>query len=423
MLKEGSPSHLPPHAFPLGSLSLEQTKVFLSLKGTKYPTILAGFRDPGPSNAQIPVLSKLKEDANICVVCDSRGEENFRAANLGFHQLRDTGNILLCVSELAGDTDAIFTSKSDHSGVELTIMANALQNEPQSSVLRPQIVELEDYPGCIARWHYDYLNIPRWIQPDFICATSEWGKKKELESLPSNFNPNNIIVTGQPNNDRLAFENIEGTKTTVKQKLQLGSGPIIVHMGTLPSSDTVNTLRPLVEILQKPGFEDATLIFRPHPRDIDGLPEYKALYEPLKERALLGTNDRMVPILEMSQGQISDALAMTATVLINHGSTTGVDAVYRGIPTINTFIYDPPKSQEEILEGYPLPVVEDKASPLATTPAELSTILDQLLHDSTYQNQLRMRMNRWKVDGHATKRVAEVILTLAKERHTHRLIK
>ncbi|MFA5933587.1 MAG: hypothetical protein WCV81_05710 [Microgenomates group bacterium] len=413
---------LPTRAFPLGNLALEQTKFFWSLKDRQYPWILAGFRDPGPANAQLPILAKLKESANICVVCDSKGQENLEAGQLGFFQDSNNVNKLLSVSFLVDNANVIFTSKSADSGIELALMANAKWNHLQETALRPQIVELEDYPGCIARWHYDNFNAPRWIRPDYIYAVSEWGKKKELESLPKDFNPERIIVTGHPNDDRLASENIEEIQANVRKKLQLGSRPIVIHMGTLPSSDTVNTLHPLVDILQKPSFEEAAFIFRPHPRDVESIAEYEAIYHPIKNRTTLGTNDMMVPILGLSKDKITDALGMSATVLINHGSTTGVDAVYRGIPTINTFIYNPPQSHDEVLQGYPLPVVEDGASPLVTTPEELSNILDSLLHDAEYQDKLRTNMARWKVDGHATERVAQLVLNLAREHQANRLI-
>lgn len=406
---------LPTHAFPLGNPSLEQTKFFWSRKGNQYPTIVACFRDPGPANATLPVLAKLQESANICVVCDGRGQENLEAAQLRFFQDPDIPNVLLSISDLTTLADVLLTTKSSDSGVELSLMANAQWSRLQQTVLRPQIVELEDYPGCIARWHYGDKNIPRWIQPDKILAVSEWGKRKELEFLPQDFDPKRITITGHPNDDRLAFENVAKVRAGVREKLQLGDRPLIVHMGTLPSSDTVNTLKPLVNILQKPEFNDTFLIFRPHPRDVGTLAEYETIYSPIKNRTLLGTNDIMVPILDLSTDKITDALGMTATVLINHGSTTGVDAVYRGIPTINTFIYNPPQNKEEILKGYPLPVVEDEASPLATTSEELNQILGQLLHNQTYQNQLRTNMARWKVDGHAADRVAELVLNLAIE--------
>lgn len=406
---------LPEHAFPLKSLELEQTKIFLSTKwDPRRPMIVSGFRNPGAAIAQRPVLEKLVYGANLCVFADSKGQQVLERAGLDLRQALIEKSALLAISASLPMADAILTGLSDNPGTELTLMANSQYDRLSGLAHRAQVVSLEDYPGSNANWLYRNLNTPYWIIPDYLCVVSEWAKQKELEYLPEWFDPDKVIVTGQPSYDRLAYEDRAGIRQEVRNKLGIGQNEVfLTYMGTVsegdPIGETVRTLQVLVPTLQKIAPADYRLALRCHPRDTTSPAAYNEIIAPIAEKRVDTT------------GFTTDQIGIASDIVVSNGSTTGIDAVLRGTPSVNIFVspnlyfVQSPTSHKEVLSAIPLPTIEDGASPMAINARELEEILGGLLYNPAYRASLQARMDRWKVDGHATDRVTDLVFKIANE--------
>ncbi|MDO8429454.1 MAG: hypothetical protein Q7S88_02385 [Candidatus Daviesbacteria bacterium] len=402
------------HAFPLQNLELEQTKIYWSRQeGAKLPTVITGFRDPGGANAHLPVIARLLDKANVCVLTDSRGQQQLEQSGLDLRRDKFEGSALLAASQALTLADVVLTGLSDNLGTELLLMANSQWDNLNGVVQRPLIIGLEDYPGANARWYFGNKKVPSWIVPDYLCVVNEWSKDEELKFLPQGFDPERVVITGQPSFDRLAKEDRVKIRRDVRQKLEIGESDIFVtYMGTVttgdPIGETAKTLQTLVPILKSVD-PKIRLALRAHPRDMTDPEVYNQAFRPMKDMRVDTT------------GLTTDQVGIASDLVISNGSTTGVDAVYRGIPSVNVFLApnnyfsQQPQSHQEVLDKFPLPTVEDGASPLAINSQELGNILDKIFNEQSYVTKLKQKMAGWKVDGRATDRVTDLVLNIANE--------
>lgn len=91
-------------------------------------------------------------------------------------------------------------------------------------------------------------------------------------------------------------------------------------------------------------------------------------------------------------------------------STTGLEAVQRGIPSIHILVRDI-LAKSESGENVPTPPpVLDGSSLAVYQPQEIASVLKKGLLP---RESLREKMSKWQVDGHATDRVVNLVLKIA----------
>lgn len=390
---EGIPQELPIDKFPLQNYELERTDLLWRIgAGNKRTRILVGLRDPGEANALLPVLNKLtQEPCDMFVMADSLGKKMVENAALGFTRSRSFDPLLRIVSIKA---DIMLTGFSGMPGTELALTANARQSGIP-------VVWIEDYPGGILPYYR--LNKPHptnpAVIPDYIFVVNEWAKEEELKYIPG-FNPSKIIVTGQPAFDSIAVEDRQGTRARVREALKMGSGEsLIVYMG-IPTIASAEALEILVKGINDLGLRNFRLVNRRHPRDTTPNETYDQI------------TDSVRPCIVDTTGFTTDKVGMAADLVITTYSTTGIEAVQRGVPSIHILIKDI-LAKSESGENVPIPPpVLDGSSLAVYKPEEMADVLNQALLQPDF---LRQKMSKWKVDGHATDRVVDLILKIARE--------
>lgn len=377
---------------------MQPLKKLTSWTGEGFPVILFIEQiDTGERNNLLPVINALRNKANLIVIANEKTAEALTGCPLVFksQNINDLGTELKGIIPLI---DLVFTGR-------------VVVKQNQRELIRlirhynlPTIV-LEDYPGSAIKW-LCMQDRPFWFIPDMIAVASYWAKKKTQQSLPGSFASTRIVVTGLPASDRLLNEDLTKVRFRVRKALGIREGVLfIVYMGTASTggkpSLVEKTLKALTQILPKITGGRFAISFRPHPRDKTDRQVYKRIYQPILNQMVITTNFS------------SDEIGMAADIIISNGSTTGIDAVYRGIFSLNVFIFNPPQGWREVLKAFALPTVESGASPLVTTPKQLEVSLKKILSDNTYRQKLKKKMFYWKVDGKASQRVVEQMLKLA----------
>lgn len=400
---------LPERAFPMRNPELERTKVFWHRKGEAFPTLLTGFRDPGSTGVHLPVIKRLLDEMNICIFTDSNGQRLLEQSGLGF-EAQDVGDsAILAISQAVDLADVILTGVSTDPGIETALLANARWDKLNNPGQRPTVIGIEDYPGALAWNLYSQRQIPGWVQPDYLCVANAWAKQNELKHLPEGLSEDKIIVTGQPSLDRLTQEDVAKVRKQIRKKLNISDDQtLIVYMGTDIAGETNQTLEFLIEVLERTAPSNYRLALRTHPKDPTTSETYDHTFESVKEKRVV--------TLDLT----TDQVGMVADLVITNGSSTGMDAIYRGIPSVNVMISDPPKTYEDTLKSFPMPMTEDGAIPLAVTPQDLQKILSKIFSDPPRVSELRKKMANWKVDGYASERVANFVLEIAKEHRSKR---
>lgn len=386
---------LPEHALPLQNLELERTDLFVREgKGEIRARILMGMRDPGEAAVLVPVLEQLKDKpVDIFMWTDSRAKEKFKSSNLGFKELPPS-NPLISMSAIKGDL--VVAGVSMNPGSEFALTENAHYDGVP-------VVWISDYVmGSVFARNKDVVKSNPRVLPDYLLVANEWVREQELKNLPVGFNPDRVIVTGQPAFDRLASEDREGTRSRVRDDLGISEHEkLVTYIGAIGEVST-QSLRILAEGLVGSGFEDYKLAIRRHPRDHVAMEDYLEIVRKARigER-LIDTSDKTI-----------DEAVLSSDLVVNTLSTTGMESVYRGIPVLHVWIEDFIKKSE--LEGAALlpPIVEDGTSPAIFNEAQSCDVLRKLLTNENYILELKEKMARWKIDGHAAERASNFILGL-----------
>jgi len=403
---------LPKDKFELQNWPLERTDLFCHIgKGENRPRILSSFRDPGEANALLPVIEKLAESCDLFVMADSRGKEILERSGLDFlkakeptvekNDLRDP--LLRIVSIKA---DVILTGFSQLPGSELALTANAQYDYVP-------VIWVEDYPGDIFV-HCNRLEALKRLVPDYFCVVNDWAKRKELKNRPD-YDPEKIIVTGQPSFDRFAYEDREGIKKRVRETLGISKGEkFIVYLGTTTEVVSPETLKFLIKGLKDCGLDDYKLAVRRHPRDVNDKVAYDNVCEEVQ--------DKVVDTTMFTTSEVGIA----ADLVVSLGSTEGIAAVYRGIPSLHIYIremLERHRDKGDYFLGSPPEVVEDGSAPVVYKEDEVGPILEKIFFDEDYRAELKKKMDRWQTDGHATDRVVDLVLKVASDNKKTKLEK
>lgn len=381
------------------SPEIDATEIFVRRKAGNQTRILMGMRDPGEAAALMPVLERIKDQpVDIFMWAKGKAKEKFQAAatNLGF-KLRETADPLSNISAFRGDLVIAGVSMSPDIEMALT-----KTGKKDGTV----VCWVSDYVmGSVFQRNRDMVKTDQSILPDFLFVASDWVKQKELENLPKGFDPQRIIVTGQPAFDRLAKEDKEGTRKRVRKELGISDNEkLITYIGAVERKgiDEISrgSLEVLVDGLVKAGLKDFKLVVRRHPRDAATMDEYLKIAEPVGEKIVDTT------------GKTTDDIILASDLVVNTISTAGMESVYRGIPVVHVWIKDLIRKSELGDTAQLPPIVDDGTSPAILEKDQAAEILKKLLTDEDYTKELQQKMTKWKVDGHAAERIANFILEL-----------
>ena len=369
--------------------------------------ILFGTRDAGEGNALKPVYEELaKQGYSLEFFTDGPGAKILCSDNLKVQEISDRNNensaeptLLKDISKIKPTLIVTGFSGSDVTGggggIDLALTAKGIDaNIP--------VVWIGDYPfGGIFQHYRGKIGIPDWIQPDYLCTTIA-AKENEMEFAPE-FNPEHIIVTGQPAFDALLKEDKEKTKKDIRNKLGLKENEkLIVFMGGSIPEINAKTLEVFTDGIKKIKLENYKLVMRRHPKDPADTTFYDAITKGL-------------PIVD-SKGWTTDQIGMTADCVATIDSTEEYKAVIRNIPTVCILISDILKTCPDIYpEGKEVSIatVEDGTTPVIRTKDEAEHILSQVFNPK-FQQELQEKRMRWSPgDGNATERIIDLIVDLA----------
>jgi hypothetical protein len=314
------------------------------------------------------------------------------AANLGFIPFPVT-DPLLAISAIKADL--VVTGMSMKPGSELALTENAHFD-------KVPVVWISDYVmGSVFERNRDVIKTSPHICPEYLVVASTWVRNKELKNLPAGFDPDRVIVTGQPGFDRIAREDKEEIRKRVRKELGIADQvKLISYIGTALGEASPEALRVLVNGLVGADLKNYYLTIRRHQRDTIPAQEYIKVSNPLGERII-------------DTGNFShDETVLASDLIVNTLSTTGMEAIYRGILVVYIWMEDIIRKSEEWSVASLPPVVEDDTAPAIFEESQAPEILRRMLTDEDYINLLRGRMARWSVDGLAAKRVANFILKL-----------
>lgn len=366
-----------------GREDLFQTKL-LKLEGTGEirESILVVSRDPGSANSLIPVLRILSGEpgVGISVVADGRAEDAIsNSFEIAEAKPVSSGTDIL-------HPDVVVMAAAEEKGLET--WANATyENIPQ--------VVIEDYPGAVHQYLRACLDPerPGLRVPDKICVMDEAAKQLMVASFPNL--ESKIEVTGQPAFDRIASEDIDGISNIARGKLGISpEEKVVAFMST--DEVTKEQVGLICEQLMNSS-SDFVFIFRRHPRDNTSYEEY---FQMFNQMGIKNIDSR-----ELKTDEVSAA----ADIVMTSWSTAGLEAIYRGKPTIH--IVD--RNSLDVPAGLslPLPAVQLGASIGIDNIKELPTKVDSLLDpDSTILHEIKANMRKnYPNDGKNSQRVAAVI--------------
>lgn len=391
MLTEIVPD-LPIKAFPLQSYELERTDLFWKIgKGRNRLRLLIGLRDPGEANTLLPIIQCLEDHpCNIFAFADNRAKEALSASNLGFTRAKLSFDPLIRIAAIKAD--CVLTASATDPGTDLSLTLLA-------KYLKVPSIWLEDYPGGILAYYRQNKTIAVHpsILPDYMFVYNEWAAKEELKLAPE-LNPSNIIPTGIPAFDKIAAERKDETKTRLRNTFGIRPEEIIITYMGIPSPANPEALEVLVQALDETNPQNYRLVNRLHPRDTNSRTLYESITSPILNH-LLDTSD-------FSSAETSMASDLVTTTY----SSAGIEAVFRGIPTIHILIKDI-LAKSESGENVPIPPpVLDGSSLAVYDKSRMADILHMAL---SKPQSLLARMESWKVDGQASLRVANRVLKIA----------
>lgn len=356
--------------------------------GVESKNILIATRDPGSANALIPIIELLQKNggANFAILTDGRAQSQIQEK----FSTKDVtpADSVLEISNLIGIPDLIITDASSEPGLE-TYCESTYYDVP--------MVLIEDYYTSSAHFLRAIQERNKGDQknlrvPDAICVMDEEAKKLITQDFPEL--EERIVVTGQPAFDKIANENTEEMKHETRKKLNIPDNTkLMSFMSQMERPEMIEALAQSIQSMSNPP----AVIFRRHPRDNRSYEEYEEIF-----------SRHGVQLLHSDTMTTSEVNA-ASDLVITGWSTEGLNAIYRGKPTIH--ITD--KKLQEIPEylSLPLPPVKLGASIGVDSMDNLSEQMNALNDpDSTLASDLqRLAEKYYPKDGKNTERVIKAI--------------
>jgi hypothetical protein len=374
---------------------IESTKLY-KFGNPENPRIVVSMRDDGETNTLLPIVKKLKEGGDFCfsIFADGPGAKTM-ADHLNAKECSDHENILLEVANEVDGAALIIVSQSSDSGIGMALAATA--NVP--------VVAVEDFPGAVTVQDGGILvnNSPLLI-PDWQCAMTEWSKNALLKLRPD-FDPDKVVITGSPAFDNLDPVKKAEVKNTFRERHNIpDKDRVIVWVGQTGEADT-ESLKLFVKGLKSLSMDDYRLVIRRHPKD-----------ERSEESLNSLTRDVSNHLLE-TNSELTDEVRQAADLVVTMFSTEGLKSVCE--QTLTLLIMVPEFLELSGYDKYSIPIAEDGSAAVVSEKDKMKQMLKNLLFDTEFQEQIREKMEKWKVDGKATERIVTLIKKIAESKQAN----
>lgn len=372
---------------------------FLQKDSSQRLKVVAGFRDTGGTNTILPVLKELLErSVDIAAVVTEPGEKILRESGLGF-SLSPHRNPLWRIDRLTR-ANAMITSFSGVSSIELALHRRAHRNKAH----KIPVFGMEDYPGSyFYNWEKFFQDNPNAktpnALPDYLFVWNEWAREVNLAN-PLGLQEDRIIVTGAPAQDQIARMDKVKTRQEVREKLGIDKDELLIGWFGQVEGATVESLQVLLGSLIALDLKNYTLAARLHPYDKTPREIYDDILKPFRYVSASSAIERD-----------ANRVIAACDLVVNERSTIALQAAALGVPVISIAI---PEINERygVMVGLRVPVIEDGTSPLVSEIKDMAKVLEQVLFDAHFRRCLDAKMQAWKSDGKAAKRIADKIVEL-----------
>lgn len=321
-------------------------------KRLKPAKILVVCDNPGGVNAALPVVADLQlGGANCIVVTTAYGSDKFNKLSVPVTVMNGTVSDVLVDDLLNENTpDLVLLGTSEPNANTVYRIESNFTNAAKRRKI-PTLTILDHWCGYRARFSLSTANKLDAV-PDFICVMDQRAKD---EMVKEGFSSEKIVITGNPNWDRLreikeelskvdrrALRKFFGLDSKTKLLLFL-SQPLSQHGCSGNALSELSILDELIEQLKSnTNLKDLVLWVKPHPRDSLSTLEQAAAKLSQKVKIL----DSQTNLYNL--GFIADRVVGVFTMVL-------VEYALLGIPAVS---YQPTTNPFEL--GFNVPVINRK---------------------------------------------------------------
>lgn len=348
--------------------------------------------DIGDANSLVPVLKRLQgAGVEISAFADpkGKGKDEFKKAGIAYTE----------ASEVPAETmagAALLLSGTAAKAPDLIVRATQ-----QAQAAGKRAIWLEDFYLTASQGRMLECN------PDCVIAADESARQITLRVRGTSF-ADRIRVLGSPTLDALVAMRAdrEAMRARLRDRLKLGERKLVVFSASASSQvNMAETLDPLCAAMRECGHPERVLLaVRFHPADKD----QARWMQYAKELLPSVIAEEIVDLTE------KDAI-LGCDVFTTQYSTGGIKASLMDIPTLFILLASAQKYQEQVrgaVKPY-LPQIEVGAAAAAWEASVISTLLNRLLTDAALTGSLaEARKRNFVIDGKATERVADFVLSL-----------
>lgn len=376
------------------------------------PKILATASHTGGANAIIPVLQRLQGESivNLKVIGNHDAKKVFEKKGivhktLGDYNLQDS-SLESAINLLSYESpNLIFNGTSDQDRKNKRFLAQNINLA--GKIKNISTLAVLDTWGRYSQ-RFDDLDTGEHLRflPDKIAILDEYAEKKIVSE---GFPKERLVITGNPHYDDLeakARNFTEKEKSEIRERIGLGSESLFFFpCGTKKSKEkelgfwTLDGIRVVDEVLKEFPEEEVKrkygFFIKLHP----GFPQED------NSEILNYVNKNSEGRVKMVSDIEPRDLILASDLTINQYSTLGAEAVYMGKPCISL---QPNLSGEDIFSY----LTEEGIVPVGYTPKECKNLVRKCLVDEDYRARLQERTSKFKNDGKATKRVANLIYSM-----------
>jgi len=374
--------------------------VILNMSDEKKPIILVICGDPGGANAVIPVIKKLNDDNKTKVCVFSYGQ----------------------ASSLMENND-IPTQILEKNPTEFSIPEIIRQNHPSlllaSTSFNPACLEkkfirsarvfniptlaIVDFWSNYSLRFSDNEGVLRFI-PDSIAVMDE---KAYYDMITEGFNPDALVITGQPAFDALA--EIKNTFTKIKRLairdlFHVPKNAIFIVFPSQPLSSlygesdanphflgftektVIQKVIPVLEKISRDSNKCISLLIRLHPRE--SLEDYQHV------------NSKVIQVVVSQEGNPRE-IVMASDLVLGMNTELLIEACYLGCIVISI---QPGLRGKDPLPtnslGYSIPVYSE---------SKIHETINTILMDPMKRDEIKHTLNHFKQDGQATRNVVKKI--------------
>jgi len=359
--------------------------------------VVAFLRDKGTTNALWPVVVALaRAGSNLAIVADGPGEERLKESGLGFSRVLSVddvsreGDLLLTLNQEVSTANVVLVGHSGDPG-DLALVSTAKTTGAIS-------VAIQDFPGYLFGVSVDKLSQNFEMIPDVICVPNEWSRERLVEVWPQK--ADQIFVTGSPAFDNLLDEEVHDSEyKSFRKNYEIAPDEkVIVWVGD-DTGANLDAIRLLIAAV-KEGNQKVKLVLRRHPNDKTPQSVYTQLI-----------SDTGIQNIVLETANLSmDSVRQAADLVVSIISTEILKATCE--KTLAMAIMPPEIIEKSGHAGKRFSFAEDGTVAVVRDAQKVQEILKKVLSDFQYQEELRGKMGKLKIDGHATDRIVNLVKKL-----------